>query len=146
MKKCDAILRIENRKYWVRKYGTFLVYLRKCIISEIAQITSKRRKTNEIEDSIWTLMELVYEARTSYSQSLDQGTIFIDLIKIPVSFQHLSSPRIPRVLFFAKKTSSVSATWCANWLVVSEIWVTSYLVSRNSGRIALRGSYYRFFG
>lgn len=48
-------------------------------------------------------MELVYEARTSYSQSLDQGTIFIDLIKIPVSFQHLSSPRIPRILFFAKK-------------------------------------------
>jgi len=53
IKTRDAIL--GNRKYWIRRYGTFAVHLRKCIISEIAQITHKRRKTNEIEDSIRTL-------------------------------------------------------------------------------------------
>lgn len=146
--RCNSGNRKQKTENIDSIYGTFLVHLRKCIISEIAQITSTRRKTNEIEDSIRALIELVHEARTSYSQSLDQGIIFIDLIKIPVSFQHLPSPRIPsRVFYFSpKKISNVSATWRANWLVVSEIWVTSYSVSRKSGRIAPRGSYYRFSG
>lgn len=74
---------MENRKYWICRYGTFVVHRRKCIISEIAP---KRRKINEIEDSIRALMELVYEARMSRSQSLDHGTIFIDPVKIPFSF------------------------------------------------------------
>jgi len=48
--------RCNSRKQKIldRRYGTFVVHLRKCIISEIAQIT-QRKKKNEIEDSIRTL-------------------------------------------------------------------------------------------
>jgi len=85
-----------------RRYGTFVVYLRKCVISEIAQIV-RRRKANEIEDSIRTLMELLYEACTSYPQSLDQGTIFIDPVKIPVNFHPLLLPLALHAFYFSQK-------------------------------------------
>jgi len=73
------------------------------------------KENDEIEDStsICTL-KLVYEMHTSYS--LDQGTIFIDPVKIPVSFQSLPAPLVPHSFSFSRKASSVSATWRANWL------------------------------
>lgn len=103
--------------------------------------------TNEIEDSIRVLMEPVYEARISYSQSLDPGTISIDLIKILVSFQPLlpfqSRVAFPRRVLFFEKLLNISATCRANCPPCQKFEIASNSISRNSVELPLRATKYR---